>query len=234
MRMLSTSLTALVVIAGASSTACFSTLPPHLGEGTKVLAPGSVSLNVAGGGGSFEVKDQTGAFANSTAAGFEVRARVGVGAKSEIGVSMFGGLGTSVGGGDPPFALGGKLSYKLAPLPWLAFVADGGGMSYAVSAVAVFSGDLAVIAAPYTGPNGEQLYVALKGAFSVPVLQNATNVNEAIIVPVGFELPTSKRVRFIVEAGPVFGFAQQTDLGVTSSTNSFGGYGMLAFTFLLR
>jgi hypothetical protein len=222
-----------------SCAACFSTLPPHLGEGTDVLAPGRVSLNVAGGAGSFEVKDQTGAYDNVSVGGFEVRLRSGIGAKSELGISLFGGIGTPNGGGDPPFALGGKLSYKLAPLPWLAFVVDAGAMDHSVAAIAVFSGDLAVIVAPYTAPDGKQLYVALKGAFSIPVLQNqnANNVNEAIIVPVGFELPTSKRVRFLVEGGPIVSFAQQTQTttgGATSSTNSFGGYAMVAFTFLLR
>jgi hypothetical protein len=224
----------LLVVAAASSSACYATLPPHLGEGTTILEPGRVSLNVAAGGASFEGKDQSNAYANQTGGGFEVRARTGIGAKSEIGLSVFGGIATPIGNGDPPFALGGKVSYKLGPLPWLAFVADAGAMNYGVSAIAVFGGDLAAIVAPYTSANGDQLYLAVKGAFSIPVLQGASNVNEAIIVPVGFQLPTSARVRFLVEAGPVFGFAQQTQAGISSSTNSFGGYGILAFTFLLR
>jgi hypothetical protein len=81
---------------------------------------------------------------------------------------------------------------------------------------------------------GMQFYVAAKGAFSVPVLTNASNVNEAIIVPIGLQIPTSQRVRFYVEAGPIAGFAQQTNGGSSSSTNSFGGYGTVALTFLLR
>jgi hypothetical protein len=216
------------------ATGCFPTLPPHVTEGTDVLGPGHVNLNVAGGAGSFVAKDATGAYANQFAAGLEARVRAGVGAHSEVGASFIAGMGTSIGNGDPPFALGGKLSYKWGPLPWLAIVVDAGAMDYAVAAVALFSGDLAVIAAPYTWANGMQFYVAAKGAFSVPVLANATNVNEAIIVPIGLQIPTSQRVRFYVEAGPIAGFAQQSSSGSSSSTNSFGGYGTVALTFLLR
>jgi hypothetical protein len=216
------------------ATGCFPTLPPHLGEGTEVLGAGRVNLAVAGGAGAFEGQNSTGASVNQFAAGMEARVRTGVGAKSEVGASVFGGFGTSIGGGDPPFALGGKLSYKWGPLPWLAFVVDGGAMDYAVASVAVFSGDLAVITAPYTWANGMQFYVGAKGAFSVPVLSNATNVNEAIIVPIGLRIPTSERVRFFVEAGPIAGFAQQSSSGGSNTTNSFGGYGTLSLTFLLR
>jgi len=216
------------------ATGCYPTLPPHLGEGTEVLGPGRVNLAVAGGAGSFEGKDATGAYVNQFAAGIEARVRTGVGANSEVGASFIGGMGTNVGGGDPPFALGGKLSYKWGPLPWLAIVVDAGAMDFAVASVALFSGDLAVITAPYTWANGMQFYVGAKGAFSVPVLSNATNVNEAIIVPIGLRIPTSEKVRFFVEAGPIAGFAQQSSSGGSSSTNSFGGYGTLSLTFLLR
>jgi hypothetical protein len=216
------------------ATGCYPTLPPHLGEGTEVLGPGRVNLAVAGGAAPFVGKDATGASVNQFAAGIETRVRTGIGANSEIGAAVFGGFGTTVGGGDPPFALGGKLSYKWGPLPWLAFVVDGGAMDFAVASVAVFSGDLAVITAPYTWANGMQFYVGAKGAFSVPVLQNATNVNEAIIVPIGLRIPTSEKVRFFVEGGPIAGFAQQSSAGGSSSTNSFGGYGTLSLTFLLR
>jgi hypothetical protein len=227
-------LVSLAAISLGVATGCFPTLPPHLGEGTEILGPGRVNLAIAGGAGSFEAKDATGAYANQFAAGIEARVRTGVGVNSEVGASFIGGMGTSVGGGDPPFALGGKLSYKWGPFPWLAFVADAGAMDYAVASVALFSGDLAVITAPYTWANGIQFYAGAKGAFSVPVLQNATNVNEAIIIPIGFRIPASERVRFFVEGGPIAGFAQQSSSGGSSSTNSFGGYGTLSLTFLLR
>lgn len=215
----------------ASAAACAPTLPPHLGEGTEVLAPGHVNLNIAGGAVGGE-RVAGGPNDNQFGAGAEVRSRVGLPGKQELGVSFFGGAGTSIGNGDPPFGLGGKLSYKIAPTPWLAFVASGGALYYRVSATAAFGGDLAVIVAPYTAPNGNQLYLALKGAFSIPVLQGATGANEAIIVPIGFSLHTSERVRFFIEGGPIAGFSQLS----TSATNPtvLGGYSILAVTFILR
>ena len=152
------------------ATGCYPTLPPHLGEGTEVLAPGRVNLAIAGGAGSFEGKDAAGSWVNQVGVGLEARVRTGVGANSEVGASFIGGMGTSVGGGDPPFAIGGKLSYKWGPLPWLAIVADAGAMDFAVASVALFSGDLAIITAPYTWANGMQFYAGAKGAFSIPVL----------------------------------------------------------------
>ena len=216
---------------------CFNgypTVPPQLAEGTEILAPGSVNLNVAAGAGEAAYPDNTGATATQFAAGFEARLRTGIGAKSEIGASLFGGGGTSVGNGDPPFAIGGKLSYKIAPVKWFAIVADGGAMDFRVSSTAVFSGDLALIFAPWISPDGKQLYIGAKGAFTVPVLQNATALGESIVVPIGFELPTSKRVRFFVEAGPIFGFGQQSSSGGSTSYNGYGGYGVVAFAFQLR
>ncbi len=225
----------IVVSLALVATACYPTLPPHLAEGTDVLPAGGINLNVAGGAGDSQVKEPvTGNNANEFLAGFDVRLRTGIGAHSEIGASVFGGVGTAVAGGDPPFGLGGKLSYKFGPTKWFAVVVDAGAMDFAVASVAVFGGDLALIFAPYTSANGTQLYVAGKGAFSIPVLQNATNVNEAIIVPVGLQLPLSDKVRMYFEAGPLIGFAQETAGGTTTSTNSFGGYGTVAATFLLR
>ena len=220
-----------VAALGLTSSACYSTMPPHLAEGTEVLRPGQVNLNVAGGAGYGE-RVAGGSNDAQFGAGFEVRSRVGLGAKQEFGVSVMGGMGTSVGGGDPPFALGGKLSYKVAPLPWLAFVASGGAMDYAVSATAVIGGDLAVIVAPYTAANGNQLYIAAKGSFIVPVLKNATGIDEAIIVPIGLSFRASERVRFYVEAGPIAGFYQQSN--TTTSITAVGGYSVVALTFLLR
>lgn len=228
----------VVATVALAATGCFvgyPTLPPHLGEGTEVMDRGGVSLNVAMGAGEAAYPDNAGATTTQFAAGGEVRLRTGLGAKSEIGASFIAGGGTSVGNGDPPFALGGKLSYKVAPVKWFAIIADGGAMDFRVSSTAVFSGDLAAVFAPYIGPDGKQLYLGLKGAFTVPVLQNATAVGESIVLPIGFEIPTSKRVRFDVEAGPIFGFGQQSTPGSpATSYNGYGGYGVLAFTFVLR
>ena len=220
-----------VAALGLTSSACYSTMPPHLAEGTEVLRPGQVNLNVAGGAGYGE---RVAGESNDAqfGAGFEGAVPRGPRRKAGARRKRHGWMGTSVGGGDPPFALGGKLSYKVAPLPWLAFVASGGAMDYAVSATAVIGGDLAVIVAPYTAANGNQLYIAAKGSFIVPVLKNATGIDEAIIVPIGLSFRASERVRFYVEAGPIAGFYQQSN--TTTSITAVGGYSVVALTFLLR
>jgi hypothetical protein len=219
----------------SACTVGYPTLPPHLAEGTEVLRPGGVDVNVALGAGAGGLQDPTGAWATQFGAGFEARLRTGLGAKSEIGASLFAGAGTGQGGGDPPFAVGGKLSYKVAPLPWLAIIAGGGAMDFRVSATAVFSGDLAVVVAPYMAPDGKQLYLGLKGAFAIPVLQDATAVGGSVLVPIGFEIPASKRLRFYIEGGPLAGFGQQSQsAGGSTSGVGFGGYGVVAFTYVLR
>jgi len=219
---------------------CYPTLPPHLAEGTEVLRPGGVSLNFAGGGAGFAANVSPSAGTTSTtevAGGLESRVRVGIGAKQEIGASLFVGYGSSYGGAGAPFALGGKLSYKIAPLPWLAFVADAGALSEGSAFVAILGGDLAVIVAPYTFANGSQWYVAARGSFAVPVLSGARAVNESVELPIGLALHTSKRVRLFVEGGPVLGFAQEvTDAAPNFSqgVTSIGAYGVIGVTFILR
>jgi len=219
---------------------CYPTLPPHIAEGTEVLKPGGVSLTVAGGGAGFDANVSPSAGTQSSAVGaggLEARVRVGVGAKQEVGVSAFLGVGSPSGGSDPPFAAGGKLSYKVAPVPWLAFVADVGAFDHAAASIGVVGGDLAAIFAPYTAENGSQLYFAAKGGFAVPFLTGARDMNESFEIPIGFAFHTSERVRFFVEGGPVLGFAQLvTDAAPDTSQNatSFGAYGIVAFAFVLR
>jgi hypothetical protein len=210
-------------------------MPLPLAESTHVLAPGKISLTVAAGGAPIAASCCGSTTTVVEAVGTEVRARIGVGLKQEVGVSVFGGAGTAVGHGDIPFAIGGKLSYKIAPLPWLAIVAGGGILDNGSASVAEGAGDLAVIVAPYTARNGSQFYVAARGSFAIPVLEGATDVNEALAFPIGFAWQTSKRVRLFVEAGPLFGFAQLSTSdapGSGQSTSAIGGYGTLAVAFM--
>ena len=219
---------------------CYPTLPPVLGEGTEVLRPGGVSLTAAGAGAAFGANvTQCCAAASATevGGGLEARLRAGIGAKQEIGASVFLGIGNPYGNGDPPFAAGGAISYKVAPLQWLAVVADAGALDFAAASVGIVSGDLAVIAAPYTAANGTQLYTAVKGAIAVPFLSGSRDLIESVTVPIGLSVPTSKRVRFLVEAGPIFGFAQQVDDSAPDmplDATSIGAYAAVAFTFVLR
>jgi len=230
-----------LVVFSVALVACYPTLPPHLAEGTEVLRPGGASVTLVGGGAGFDANCCAGASSPTSAStvgggGFETRVRVGIGAKQEVGGAVFLGLGTASGGGDPPFAAGGELSYKIAPLPWFAVVVDGGALDHAVASVAVAGGDLALIFAPFIAENGSQVYAALKGSFAVPFLNGARDVNEALEVPIGVSLHLSKRVRFIAEGGPVLGFAQLVTDEAPASQNvtSVGGYGVLAFQFVVH
>lgn len=231
---------AFFVLACGPLLGCYPTLPPVLAEGTQVLRPGGVSITAAGGAAGFgaNVTQCCGATSATVAgAGLEARLRAGLGGKQEIGASVFLGIGTPYGNGDPPFAAGGAISYKVAPVPWLALVAEGGALDHAAASVAIVSGSFAVIAAPYTSPSGMQLYTAVKGAIAVPFLSGARNLVESVTAPVGLSVPTSQHVRFLLEAGPVFGFAQQVDDAAPDTTlgaTSIGGYGAVAFAFVLR
>jgi hypothetical protein len=230
----------LLVIASVALAGCYPTLPPHLAEGTEVLRPGGVSLNFAGGGAGFAANVSPSPGTSSTTlgvGGLESRVRVGIGGKQEIGAGVFLGVGSATAGGVPPFALGGKLSYKVAPVPWLAIIADGGVLDEGSASVAIIGGDVAVVVAPYTAPNGSQLYVGTRGSFAVPFLQGARATNESIEIPIGVALHTSKRVRFFVEGGPVIGLAQQVDdvaPNVSQDVTSVGAYGIVGVTLILR
>lgn len=139
-----------------------------------MLGPRHINVNVTGGVATFEAKEATGTWDNQFAAGFEARIRAGLRGKQEIGASLIGGMGTAVANGDSPFVVGGKLSYKFAPLQWLAFVAGVGAMHYTIATVAPFSADVAVIVAPYPSP--DRALRRAEGCVVVPVLQDRTNV----------------------------------------------------------
>jgi hypothetical protein len=227
---------AVILAASIPALGCFPTLPPHLAEGTEVLEPKKVGLAFVGGGGGFAANCcKQGA--SEEGGGLEARVRVGVGARQEIGAAFFAGIGSVVGGGDPPFVVGGKGTYKIAPLRWLAVVADGGGMVFRVAGVAVLGGDLAFIAAPYIAPNGTQLYTGFKVGFSVPVLNNAQATNESFTVPIGVSLHVSRRTRLIFESGFVMGLSQVRSGAQPSPSQdaaSPGGYGLFAFAYDFR
>ena len=218
------------------TSACYPTLPPQFAEGTDVLAPRKVGLTFVGvaAGGVTNLPQST---LRTTGGGLETRVRVGIGGKQEIGASLDLGIGTGSGGGDPPFLVGGKVSYKFAPLSWLAFVADAGVLDANAASIALFGGDLAAIVALYTAPDASQLYTGARGAFAIPVLQNAHAVSESVTVPIGYAMHTSDRVRLFIEAGVIAGFTQQvidTAPSVTNNIHSTGGYGLVGFGYLFR
>ncbi len=217
-------------------------MPTQLAESTEVLDWSKVGVTVAGGGGA--VAECCNNSSNNSPGGFgggEVRVRVGMGHGQEIGVSAFGGAGSSnpING-----AFGGKLAYKIAPLPWLAFVANGGAYDYIgwsnnVSNTAVFGGDLAAIVAGYVDSRGTQIYGGVRGAFAVPVFTGAHGASESLTVPIGVMLKLSDLVRVFFEGGFVASWGQYRSESPPPDNYSadltlLGGYGTAAVQFVFR
>lgn len=223
----------VVVLVLLMTAGCYPTLPAHVGEGTEVLEAKRVGLTFVGGGAGF-ADNCCKNTATQGMGGLEIRGRIGIGHKQEIGASVFGGAGAGIGGGDPPFIIGGKGTYKIAPAKWIAIIGSAGAQSVGAAAVATIGGDATVILAPYTSDDGMQLYSGVKAGFAIPVLQNASAVSEAITIPVGFVLPVGEQVRFLTETGFVSGFTQLSQAGGSQSAISFGGYGLLAFQYRFR
>lgn len=213
---------------------CYPTLPTHFAESTEVLAPGNVGITLAGGPAGFYTKLR-GNHLTEAAGGFEGRVRVGIGHSQEIGGSVFAGVGTPVSSGDVNVGAGAKLSYKIAPLPWLAAVADAGIMDLDSASVVIPSGDLAIVAAPYTARDGSQVYTGLRGSLGIPILEGARASDEGITIPVGFAFHASPRWRMFVEGGFVAGFGQfagQSGSTGLNDTATLGGYGVVAVGYV--
>jgi hypothetical protein len=214
-------------------------MPSQFAESTETLEPGKVGVTVAGGAGAIAACCKAN---NGSPVGFgggEARLRVGVGGKQEVGVSAFGGVGSN---NPVDGALGGKLAYKIAPVPWLAVVANAGAYDFmgggtgGISHTAVFGGDLAAILAAKLDSQGNAIYSGARGSFVIPVLDGAHGATETVTVPVGIMLATSERVRVFLEGGLLLGFSQFTDeKDPTSSgdTTTLGGFGTAAIQFIL-
>ena len=226
-------------LAALGSAACVPTMPSAFVESTEVLDSGRVDLTVAGGAGAVAACCDKA----SAAAGFgggEVRARIGVGGRQEVGVTAFGGAGSNPADG----VMGGKLAYKIAPVPWLAIVANAGAYDFlgsqvggGISHTAVFGADLAAILAANLDARGTQLYGGARGSFVIPILSGATGSTEALTVPIGLTYQASEVARLYVEGGLIFSGAQfndEADPTFSGSGTQLGGYGALGVRFALR
>jgi hypothetical protein len=213
------------------TTGSYGALPPALGESTEVLKPHAVGVTFAGGAGGVAST----ANLNGTAVALgEARVRIGVVGGQEIGVSGFAGASLA---NTPDFLFGGAISYKAAPLEWLAFVLRAGVIGDV--SVPVFSADLAVIVAPYTGKDGTQLFSGLRGGVGIPVASGVQASTESFNVPVGLSFHSGGDVRVIVEGGLIVAFSQEyvTDPPPTGTHHNspwLGGYGAVAVQVILR
>ena len=228
------------VLGAFALSGCYPTLPTPFAEGTEVLGAGKVGLTVVGAGGYAQTNQPgTQPTLGTGGGGLEARVRVGVGAKQEVGASFIAAIGTGSAGSDPPFNVGGLVTYKIAPVEWFALVADAGVLSVNAASIVTWSGDLAAIFAPYTAKDGSQVYTGARGGFAVPMLtnQNAHAVSEAVTVPLGYALQLSEKTRLMFEAGFVLGFTQLTHEftpAVTDNYTSYGGYGLFGFRYVFN
>lgn len=177
-------------------------VPFHLMETSEVLAARKVSLGfTAGAGGLAQEGWGTGA---------TLRARVGTGARQEVGLE--GGVLYATTGGrrgtGPPWAgesnaYGLRLSWKLAPLPWLATLVGLGASSAATGAA--LSPDLGLVVSPGR-PLLERLrpFGGARAFFAFPVARARDltgGVTAALVLPVGLSYQPARSLRLLLEAG---------------------------------
>ena len=225
---------ALRVLLLASTTGCVSTLPTAFGESTEAIAAHRVSVNVMGGGGAMG-GTCTGCKGALGAAGGQLRVRYGIDGKQEIGVSGFGVGAFSTEGGSPLGSGGGELSYKLVPTKQVALVAGFGFIDLASEGVAGAGGDLGVLVAPYMDDKAS-VYTGVRGGL-VGYPSGSGGWSESITVPLGVSVAASESIRFIVEAGVLFGWEQFNGSGFggssLSSNVAIGGYGTIGIQVTL-
>jgi hypothetical protein len=223
----------LVAALSIAATGCFATVPAPFAEGTEVLKPHATGVAlVAAGGGVGGICKAPATCAGQGGVGGELRIRLGLRGNQEIGVS---GYGAFVASSNNTFIGGGEISYKIAPVPWLAFVAGAGGMDE--NDYAIFGGNLAAIIAPYTSEHGSQLYTGARGSFGIPLMKNATGATESVIVPVGFSFKSGGDVRVFLEGGLAVAFNQYHDElnSLASQESTFvGGYGAVGILLTVR
>ena len=208
-------------------------MPTAFGESSDALAAHHASVTVMGGGGAIGgtcsgCNGAIGAF------GGQVRVRYGIDGKQEIGVSGFGaGAFATQSGSSGIGSGGGELSYKVAPMRQVAFIAGFGFIDLASEGVAGAGGDLAVLVAPYMNDTAS-IYTGVRGAL-VGYPSGSGGWAESITVPIGASITTSDSVRVVVEGGVVLGWEQFNGSGGPSLSSSavIGGYGTVGIQVTL-
>jgi len=224
-------------------TGCFATVPAPIAEGTEVLPPHATGVTLAGAGGGFGgICKATQSCLSQFGAGGEARIRLGFRGHQEIGASGFGAFVTSqgdtsslAGQAQTTFIAGGELSYKIAPVPWLAIVAGAGALDR--DGNAGVGGNLAVLVAPYTSETGTELYSGARGSFAIPIFKGGTGASESVVVPVGFSFKSGSDVRVFFEGGLAIGFSQYdstSDPKTSQDATWVGGYGAIGVLVVIR
>jgi hypothetical protein len=214
---------------------CTPILPFHLAETAEILQRREVSLTVAGGGGGASNL-------GNCCGGGAARVRVGLGHRMELGVDTeLIGSGTA---GSGSLTLGGKVSYKLGLLPYLALLAGVGatgsiGFGTTKNGEAGLGADVGLVASTPLIANRLRLYGGTRLSFVVPTahdLYDAGGPTESLVVPVGLSIEPDRRWRIFLEGGYLGGFSQghngQPPMVFNNGWN--GAYGALAVGYLWR
>lgn len=243
--------TALFVLLAPGCAPLSPAIPLHTMETTEVLPARKFSFGFVAGGGGLAQEGSGG--------GAALRVRAGVGAQQEVGVEgavLYVDTGTPRSTGPrwtgQNTAYGMRLSWKMAPLPFLATLAGLGAASAPTGTS--LSPDLGVLVSP-----GRLLldrfrpYTAVRGVFSFPVGRDINlngGVTASLVVPAGLMYQPSRSLRLFLEGGA---FLTGSSLGavadpvptemppLAASHNRVygpslhgGGYGAVGVVFLLE
>lgn len=227
----------LGLCAALGGAGCTPVLPMHFAETAEVIAKKEVSLTVSGGGGSASN-------VNNCCGGGAARVRVGVGHNMEVGVEAeVLGTGNSSAG---TVVLGGKVSYKYAPIPYLAILAGVGAMgSFGVgmgasNGDAGLGADVGAVASTPVLAKLLRIYGGARFSFVVPARKDiyaGGGPTQGIIVPVGLSLEPSRRWRVYLEGGYLGGWSENNyaiNGNRFGSINWNGGYGSLSLAYVWR
>lgn len=206
-------------------------VPIHLHETTEVQPRGRFSLGFgAGGGGLAQEGGGTGG---------NLRVRVGTGARQEVGLEgavVYADTGAPRSTGPAwtgkSTAFGARLSWKAAPVPWLALLAGAAASSSATGGAV--GGDLGVLFG-----SGRPLlsrlwpYAAARAFVAVPVgrdIEATGGVTVSLAVPVGMAIGVGRSVRLFFEGGGLFARSSLT----TGGDSHGGGYGSAGVLIILE
>ncbi len=237
----------LTLVAVALTAGCTPIIPMHFGETAEVIAKKEISLTVSGGGGSGSATPVSGGSANNVkdcCGGGAGRVRFGIGHNMEVGVEAeILGIGDTKGG---DIILGGKVSYKYAPIPFLAILAGVGAVGTLgvnnnnKNGDAGLGADIGVVASTPVLAKILRIYGGARFSFVVPVrgdIYAGGGPTQAIVIPVGISLEPNPRWRVYAEGGYLGGWSENNyavNGNAFGSINWNGGYAALNVAYIWR
>ena len=229
------SMRSMALVGLLASGACTPVIPFYFAETAETLGKKDVSVSFAGGGGGAPNVDHC-------CGGGAIRFRVGLGHRMELGLETYAlGAGTI---GDGSLALGGKFSYKFAPIRYLALLFGVGatgtiGFGKTANGEAGVGSDFGLVASTPLLGRILRIYGGGRFSFVVPAARDIYDTGgptQAFIVPVGFSVEPDRHWRFLFEGGYLGGFSENRESHPPAAT-SIGwnnGYGLFAVAYVWR